>query len=128
MCLVPRRRAAPGPLFRGGFSYSSGLAVPVNFPHHLLIMASSQLRSFHRLVVFGSTLLSGLSILCALILALTQTEWRDVEETLSIGIRIDDHHIEGRIDGQQSILVRTDDAQDVTLSFALFAVPKAQIK
>ena len=54
--------------------------------------------------------------------------WRDVEETLSIGIRIDDHHIEGRIDGQQSILVRTDDAQDIILSFALFAMPKAQIK
>ena len=49
--------------------------------------------------------------------------WRDADDTLTLGVRINDRQIEGRIEGEQSIRVRTDKGQEVVMSFALFAMP-----
>lgn len=49
--------------------------------------------------------------------------WKDVEETLSLGIRITDTQVEGRIDGAQEVLIKTTDGRLVKMTFALFAIP-----
>ena len=52
--------------------------------------------------------------------------WKDVEETLNLGVRINDTQVDGRIDGAQDIRVRTREGQTVKLTFALYAVPAHQ--
>ncbi len=54
--------------------------------------------------------------------------WKDADDTLHLGVRINDRQIEGRIEGEQSIRVRTDRGQEVVMSFALFAIPAAIAK
>ena len=49
--------------------------------------------------------------------------WRDADETLTVAVRINDRQILGRIDGLDTVRVRTDDGAEATMSFALFAVP-----
>jgi type VI secretion system protein ImpJ len=51
------------------------------------------------------------------------SSWKDADETLTLGVRINDRQIEGRIEGEQTIRVRIDNGQEAALSFALFAVP-----
>ncbi|GDY10574.1 type VI secretion system-associated protein [Planctomycetia bacterium] len=49
--------------------------------------------------------------------------WKDVEETLSMGIRINDSQIDGRIDGNHEIKLKLNDGRVVKMVFALFALP-----
>ena len=49
--------------------------------------------------------------------------WNDVDATLTLAIRFNDRQIEGKIDGEQSIRIRTDKGQEALMSFALFAIP-----
>lgn len=53
--------------------------------------------------------------------------WKDVEETLNLGIRINDEQIEGRIDGAQEIRIKTNDGRQVKMTFALFATPAQHV-
>jgi len=50
----------------------------------------------------------------------TSSAWKDIEETLSIGIRIDDQHTGRLSNGQQTVEVRTRDGQTTTMGFALW--------
>lgn len=56
------------------------------------------------------------------------TAWQDVAQTLGLGVRIDESHVEGRIDGQQTILVRSHDGREAAMTFALWAVPTGQAR
>ncbi len=49
--------------------------------------------------------------------------WRDVQDSLTLAIRMNDRHFVGRIDNRQEIQIRTDDAREITLAFVLYAIP-----
>ena len=49
--------------------------------------------------------------------------WKDVEETLNLGIRINDTQVDGSIDGASDIRLKLEDGRLVKMTFALFAVP-----
>lgn len=51
------------------------------------------------------------------------TAWKDVEETLNLGVRIPDRQIRGRIEGLEQIRVVADNGQETEISLALFAIP-----
>lgn len=53
----------------------------------------------------------------------TSHAWKDVEDTLSLGVRINDTQVEGRIDGAQEVLIKTNDGRPIKMTFALFATP-----
>jgi type VI secretion system protein ImpJ len=50
--------------------------------------------------------------------------WQAVEKTLNLGIRFNEKQVVGGIDGEQTIQIRTDQGQLVSLSFALYAMPQ----
>lgn len=49
--------------------------------------------------------------------------WKDVEDTLSLGIRINDRQIDGGIDGVHEIKLKMNDGRVIKFVFALFACP-----
>ncbi len=49
--------------------------------------------------------------------------WKDVADTLNLGVRINETQVDGPIQDQQDIRVRTPDGESVKMVFALYAVP-----
>ena len=49
--------------------------------------------------------------------------WKDVEDTLSLGIRFNVNQIDGGIDGVHEIKLKMNDGRVIKFVFALFALP-----
>jgi len=54
--------------------------------------------------------------------------WKDVEETLNLGIRINDTQVDGRIDGNHDVRLKLEGGRLIKMTFALFAVPTQLIR
>jgi len=51
--------------------------------------------------------------------------WQAIEKSLNVAIRFNEKQVVGKIDGEQTIQIRTDQGQLVALSFALYAMPQS---
>lgn len=49
--------------------------------------------------------------------------WRDVEDTLTLAIRMAESYFVDKIDGRRELQLKTEDNREITMSFSLYALP-----
>ena len=55
-----------------------------------------------------------------------QQEWLNVQKSLTLAIRLNEHRIAGDIQGQRVLTIKTANNQTTTLEFKLYVVPQEQ--
>jgi type VI secretion system protein ImpJ len=56
----------------------------------------------------------------------SQEEWQNVQRTLSMAIRLNEHRVVGDIQGKQALTVKVGGGQTATLQFTLYVVPQGK--
>jgi type VI secretion system protein ImpJ len=54
-------------------------------------------------------------------------EWQNIWKSLTLAIRLNERHIEGDVQGQEVLKIRTAGGQSTTLGFTLYLVPQAAL-
>jgi type VI secretion system protein ImpJ len=55
-----------------------------------------------------------------------QDEWANVQKSLTLALRLNEHRIAGNIQGQRVLTIKTTNQQTTALQFTLYVVPREQ--
>jgi hypothetical protein len=55
-----------------------------------------------------------------------QDEWANVQKSLTLALRLNEHRIAGNIQGQRVLTIKTTNSQTTALQFTLYVVPRGQ--